>query len=126
MNIKILAIIVLIAGGILASTAYVVNRQINLRVAAEITASAQKTRADLAEAEAGRIQAEFKAAQVRQDQLMGALQAARDKERQTLKVLEDRGRFQRLTNENPTLLEIRARKATAKLWADIEAESRDQ
>jgi hypothetical protein len=60
----------------------------------------------------------------RQEKLQTELQAARDLEATTTEVLEDRRRLETLTAAKPKLLERMARKATTKVWDEIESESR--
>ena len=109
----------------IAAGAFLVNGQIDMRVAAEVSASAERTRADLAEAERDRLETNIKAERERQEVLNGELQAARDREDETTEVLEDRERLNRLVQAKPGLIERQARRATTRVWEDIELESRE-
>ena len=125
MNIQALLVVLVLGGGMIAAGAFLVNGQIDMRVAAEVSATAERTRADLAEAERDRLENNIEAERERQEVLTGELQAARDREVQTTEVLEDRERLARLTQAKPGLIERQARRATTTVWRDIELESRE-
>ena len=125
MNIQALLVVLVLGGGMIAAGAFLVNGQIDMRVAAEVSATAERTRADLAEAERDRLETNIEAERERQEVLTGELQAARDREVQTTEVLEDRERLARLTQAKPGLIERQARRATTTVWRDIELESRE-
>ncbi len=125
MNIQALLVVLVLGGGMIAAGALLVNGQIDMRVAAEVSATAERTRADLAEAERDRLETNIKAERERQEVLNGELQAARDREDETTEVLEDRERLDRLTQAKPGLIERQARRATTRVWKDIENESRE-
>ena len=125
MNIQALLVVLVLGGGMIAAGAFLVNGQIDMRVAAEVSATAERTRADLAEAERDRLENNIEAERERQEVLTAELQAARDREVQTTEVLEDRERLDRLTQAKPGLLERLARRATTQVWEDIEVESRE-
>ena len=125
MNIQVLLVVLVLGGGMIAAGAFLVNGQIDMRVAAEVSASAERTRADLAEAERDRLETNIKAERERQEVLNQELQAARDREVETTEVLEDRERLNRLTQAKPGLIERQARRATTRVWKDIELESRE-
>ena len=125
MNIQALLVVLVLGGGMIAAGAFLVNGQIDMRVAAEISATAERTRADLAEAERDRLERNIEAERERQEELNLELQAARDREDDTTEVLEDRERLDRLTQAKPGLIERQARRATTRVWKDIENESRE-
>ena len=102
-----------------------VKGQIDMRVAAEVAATAERTRADLAEQQVDRLETAIDSENERQIALTSELQAARDREIQTTEVLEDRERLARLTQAKPGLLERLARRATTQVWEEIEVESRE-
>jgi uncharacterized protein YaiL (DUF2058 family) len=124
-NIQALLVVLVLGGGMIAAGAFLVNGQIDMRVAAEVSATAERTRADLAEAERDRLENNIEAERERQEVLNEELQAARDREADTTEVLEDRERLNRLTQAKPGLLERLARRATTQVWEDIENESRE-
>jgi len=109
----------------IAAGGFLVKGQIDMRVAAEVAASAERTRADLAEQQRDRLERDIEAERERQAELQTELQAARDLEANTTEVLEDRDRLQRLTQAKPGLIERQARRATTKVWETIEVESRE-
>jgi len=109
----------------IAAGAFLVNGQINSRVAAEVSATAERTRADLAEAQVDRIERDLETERDRQAALVTELQAARDREVAATEVLEDRARLTRLTQAKPGLIERQARRATTRVWEEIEAETRE-
>lgn len=125
MNIQVLLVVMVLGGGMIAAGAFLVNGQIDMRVAAEVSASAERTRADLAEAERDRLENSIEAERERQEVLTRELQDARDREDETTEVLEDRERLDRLTQARPGILERQARRATTRVWKDIENESRE-
>jgi len=102
-----------------------VKGQIDMRVAAEVAATSERTRADLAERQVNRLEMAVENEQARQAVLTDALQAARDREEESTDVLEDRARLDNLTQAKPGLLERLARRATTKVWEEIEADSRE-
>ena len=126
MNLQVLLVVLVLGGGMIAAGTFLVNGQIDMRVAAEVSATAERTRADLAEAERDRLERNIKAERERQEVLTQELQDARDREDETTEVLEDRERLTRLTQAKPGLIERQARRATTKVWTDIEVESREQ
>jgi hypothetical protein len=125
MNIQALLVVLVLGGGMIAAGAFLVNGQIDMRVAAEIAATAERTRADLAEHERDRLEESIEEERERQEVLTGELQAARDREIQSTEVLEDRERLNRLTQAKPGLIERQARRATTRVWQEIELESRE-
>ena len=125
MNIQVLLVVLVLGGGMIAAGTFLVNGQIDMRVAAEVSATAERTRADLAEAERDRLERDIKAERERQEVLTQELQDARDREDETTEVLEDRERLNRLTQAKPGLIERQARRATTRVWKDIELESRE-
>ena len=96
-----------------------------LRVEAETKAVAEEVRAELAERQLERVTTQLAQERTRQEDLARDLQAARDRENQTTEVLEDRARLDRLTQAKPGLIERQARRATTRVWQDIEADSRE-
>ena len=125
MNIQASVVALLIGGAIVASMTYVVKSQINARIDAEVIATAQKTRADMAEAQLDRLEIQLAEERERQEKLAQELQGARDLEAETTQVLENRARLGRLTQEKPGLIERHARRATARTWEEIEKDSRE-
>ena len=125
MNIQALLVVLVLGGGMIGAGAFLVKGQIDMRVTAEVAASAERTRADLAEHERDRLENAIEEERERQAELQTELQAARDLEATTTEVLEDRERLSRLTQAKPGLIERQARRATTRVWADIEAESRE-
>jgi len=125
MNIQALLVVLVLGGGMIAAGSFLVKGQIDMRVAAEVAASAERTRADLAETQRDRLERDIAAERERQAELQTELQAARDLEATTTEVLEDRERLTRLTQAKPGLIERQARRATTKVWTDIEVESRE-
>lgn len=125
MNIQVLIVIVVLGGGMIAAGGFLVNSQINQRVEAETELVAQETRAELAERQLERVTTQLAQERTRQEELVRDLQAARDLEEATTEVLEDRDRLARLTQAKPGLIERQARKATTRVWEDIETDSRE-
>jgi hypothetical protein len=109
----------------IAAGGFLVKAQIENRVAAEVAATAERTRADLAEAQVRRLEEDLEEERERQEALSRDLQAARDREIQSTEVLEDRERLNRLTQAKPGLIERQARRATTRVWNEIEADSRE-
>jgi len=124
-NLQVLIVIVVLGGGMIGAGALLVKGQIDMRVAAEVAATAERTRADLAERQVDRLEMAVENQQERQAILTDALQAARDREEESTDVLEDRARLENLTQAKPGLLERLARTATTKVWREIEADSRE-
>jgi len=121
MNLQLFGII-----GILVAAGYfLVSGQIDARVAAEVTATAERTRADLSERQVERLEFALENERERQVRLQTDLQAARDLEAKTTEIVQDRDRLRRLAQAKPGLIEIKARKATTVVWKTIEAESRE-
>ena len=125
MNIQALLVVLVLGGGMIAAGGWLVKGQIDMRVAAEVSASAERTRADLAEHERDRLEEGIEDERERQAELQKELQAARDLEATTTEVLGDRERLSRLTQAKPSLIERQARRATTKVWETIEVESRE-
>lgn len=125
MNIQALIVVVVLGGGMIGAGFFLVNGQINQRVAAETAAVAERTRAQLAEKQVERMERDLETERDRQAALQTELQAARDREIAATDVLEDRARLDRLTQAKPGLLERLARRATTNVWKEIEAESRE-
>lgn len=120
MNLQLFGII-----GILVVAGYfIVTGQIDARVAAEVTASSERTRADLGQKQLERVSEQLENNRLRQAELQTELQAARDVEAKATEVLQDRERLNRVSQGRPTWLELKARKATTKVWATISDESR--
>ncbi len=125
MNIQALLVVLVLGGGMIAAGAFLVNGQIDMRVAAEVAATAERTRADLAEHERDRLEESIEDERERQEVLTQELQAARDREVEATEVVEDRERLNRLTQAKPSLIERQARRATTRVWKEIELESRE-
>ncbi len=125
MNIQALLVVLVLGGGMIAAGGFLVKGQIDRRVEAETELIAQETRAQLAERQLERVERELKQERTRQENLARDLQAARDREAKTTEIVEDRDRLTRLTQAKPGLIERQARKATTRVWSDIEAESRE-
>ena len=125
MNIQALIVVVVLGGGMIAAGPFLVNGQIDSRVAAEVSATAERTRADLAEQQVARLEKAVADERDRQADLQIELQAARDNETAATEVLEDRERLARLTGAKPELLERMAQRATTKVWEQIAEESRE-
>ena len=125
MNIQVLLVVLVLGGGMIAAGGFLVKGQIDQRVEAETQAVAQETRAELAERQLERVTDQLEQERTRQEELARDLQAARDRENQTTEVLEDRDRLDRLTQAKPGLIERQARRATTRVWEEIEEESRD-
>lgn len=117
----------LIAAGIavafLAGMGWLFNHQISARVKAEERATAAEIAQELSERQLERITQDLEDEKRRSAQLDDDLQQARIVEAEAIEVLEDRGRLARLTQAKPGLLEIKARKATTRVWETIEAEA---
>ena len=121
MNIQILIVIVIIIGG----AGWLFNHQIESRIVAEQAAQAERTRADLSEKQIQRLETALENERERQEQLTAELQQARDLEAKTTEVLEDRKRLETLTAAKPKLIEKLARKATTKVWSELEGVTRE-
>ena len=125
MNIQIILIVVMLGGGLIGAGGWIVSGQIDARVVAEKTAQAERTRADLTAKQIERLETALVKERERQAQLTNELQQARDLEAKTTEVIEDRKRLETLTAAKPKLIERLARKATTKVWSEIEAETRE-
>ena len=125
MNIQALLVVLVLGGGMIGAGVFLVKGQIDQRVAAEVAATAERTRADLAEAQVDRLEDALEDDRERQAELRTELQAARTREDETTEVLEDRARLESLTQAKPGLLERLARRATTQVWEDIEVVARE-
>lgn len=125
MNIQVLLVVLVLGGGMIAAGGFLINGQIDQRVAAEVAATAERTRADLAEAQVARLEDDLEDDLERQEELREELQAARDQNATQTEVLEDRARLNRLTQAKPGLIERQARRATTRVWEEIEVDSRE-
>jgi len=125
LNIQALLVVLVLGGGMIGAGVFLVKGQIDMRVAAEVAATAERTRADLAEAQVDRLEEALEDDRERQAELRTELQAARTREDETTEVLEDRARLESLTQAKPGLLERLARRATTKVWSDIELVARE-
>jgi hypothetical protein len=56
LNIQALLVVLVLGGGMIAAGGFLVKGQIDMRVAAEVAATAERTRADLAEAQVDRLE----------------------------------------------------------------------
>lgn len=122
-NFQVILIVVLLGGGLIGAGGYIVKSQIDARVVAEISATAERTRADLADKQVERLEAALETDRERQVILQRELDQARTNETDSVAVLQDRQRLERLTSAKPGHLEILARKATTRVWKTIEAEA---
>lgn len=125
MNIQALLVVLVLGGGMIGAGVFLVKGQIDQRVNAEVAATAERTRADLAEQSIERMETALVDETRRQEELQTELQAARDRETQQTDVLEDRERLHRLAQAKPGLIERQARTATTRVWQEIESESRE-
>lgn len=99
------------------------NHQIAARVHAETRATQAELVATIAERERDRMAQSVEDERERADDLADELDAARVQEQASIAVLADRQRFETLTGAKPGLLEIKAQKATTRVWQTIEDES---
>ena len=125
MNIQASVVALLIGGAIVASMTYVVKSQINARVDAELSANTQEIRANQSELQLLRVERQLADETDRQIQLAEQLQEARDREAENTEVLEDRKRLDTLAKAKPGLVERMAKRATKRVWNEIEADSRE-
>lgn len=109
----------------LAGLGWLFNHQINARVYAETRATQAELVAELAERERDRMVQSVEDEKKRADILAEELDAAREIETQANAVLQDRARFEALTAAKPGLLEIKAQKATTRVWETIEREANE-
>ena len=107
----------------LGGLGWLFNSQIDARVHAETRATQAELAATIAERERDRMAQSVQDERGRADQLAEDLDAARVIEHEAIAVLEDRERFTTLTGAKPGLLEIKAQKATTRVWQTIEDES---
>lgn len=107
----------------LAGLGWLFNHQINARVVAETRASQAELVAELAERERDRMAQAVQDEKLRADTLATELEDARTIEAASVAVLQDRQRFETLTGAKPGLLEIKAQKATTRVWETIAAEA---
>lgn len=112
-----------LAGVALAGLGWLFNHQINARVFAETRATQAELVAELAERERDRMVQAVEDEKKRADILAEELDAAREIETQANAVLQDRARFEALTGAKPGLLEIKAQKATTRVWETIQREA---
>lgn len=125
MNIQASVVALLIGAAIVTSMTYVVKSQINARVVAELAANTQEIRANQGELQILRIERQLADERDLQAQLSKELRAARDVEAHATEVLEDRARLDTLTQAKPGLVERLAKRATKRVWIEIEADSRE-
>lgn len=125
MNIQALLVVLVLGGGMMTGGFFLVKGQIDQRVEAETELVAQETRAELAEKQLERVERQLTQEKTRQEQLARDLQAARDREQIATEIVEDVDRLNRLTQAKPGLIERQARKATTRVWSDIEDDSRE-
>lgn len=107
----------------LAGLGWLFNHQIAARVHAETRATQAELVATIAERERDRMAQSVEDERERADDLAVELDAARVQEADSIAVLADRQRFETLTGAKPGLLEIKAQKATTRVWQTIETES---
>lgn len=117
----------LIAGGIvlalLVGLGWLFNHQIQARVDAEGRATKYELARDLAVTEKEQILEDLADERLRSGILDDELQLARLENQEAIAVLEDRNRLHELTQRKPGLMEIKAQKATTRVWETIEAEA---
>ena len=111
------------AGIALLGLGWLFNHQIQARVVAETRASQAELVAELAERERDRMAQAVQDEKLRANALATELEAARTIEQASVAVLQDRQRFETLTSAKPGLLEIKAQKATTRVWQQIETEA---
>lgn len=107
----------------LAGLGWLFNHQIQARVVAETRATSAELVATLAELERDRMAQAVEDEKTRANVLQAELSDARATEADSIAVLQDRQRLETLTSAKPGLLEIKAQKATTRVWQQIEAEA---
>lgn len=107
----------------LGGLGWLFNHQISARVVAETRASQAELVAELAERERDRMADALAMEANRAAVLADELDVARQVEKEATAVLADRERFAAVTGAKPGLLEIKAQKATTRVWDTIEAEA---
>ena len=107
----------------LCGLGWLFNHQITARVHAETRATQAELAAVIAERERDRMVQAVADEKVRADVLADELEAARVQEQADTAVLKDRERLTTLTGAKPGLLEIKAQKATTRVWKAIEDEA---
>lgn len=107
----------------LVGLGWLFNHQIDARVFAETRATQAELVAELAERERDRMAQAVQDEKQRAEVLAGELEAARLVEADSVAVLADRQRLETLTAAKPGLLEIKAQKATTRVWQRIEDEA---
>lgn len=118
---KALILVAILA--VLAGAGWLFNHQIQARVVAETRASQAELAAEIAESERDRITESLNQERRRAEILADDLETARQDAQAATEVLEDRERLATLTAAKPGLLEIKAQKATTRVWETIEAEA---
>ena len=112
-----------LALAVLGGLGWLFNHQISARVHAETRATQAELVATIAERERDRMAQSVQDERTRADDLAVELDAARVQESADTAVLADRERLATLTSAKPGLLEIKAQKATTRVWQTIENES---
>lgn len=112
-----------LAGVALAGLGWLFNHQIQARVVAETRAVSAELVAELAELERDRMAQAVEDEKTRANELQAELETARAVEAETIAVLQDRQRLETLTSAKPGLLEIKAQKATTRVWQQIQDEA---
>jgi hypothetical protein len=107
----------------LGGLGWLFNHQIAARVHAETRATQAELVATIAERERDRMADGLAMEANRAAVLQDELEQARLVEAEATAVLADRERFDTLTGAKPGLLEIKAQKATTRVWETIEAEA---
>lgn len=115
--------IYLLAGAALAGLGWLFNHQITARVHAETRATQAELVAELAEREKDRMAQSVQDERARADDLARDLDLARQIEIEATAVFADRERLATLTSAKPGLLEIKAQKATTRVWEKIASEA---
>ena len=112
-----------LAAAALGGLGWLFNHQIAARVHAETRATQAELVAVIAERERDRMAQSVQDERERANVLAADLDAARVVEQESVAVLQDRERLTTLTDAKPGLLEIKAQKATTRVWQQIEDES---
>ena len=113
----------LLAAAALAGLGWLFNHQIQARVNAETRATQSELAAAIAERERDRMAQSVQDERRRAELLADELERARQAQSDATAVLADRERLATLTAAKPGLLEIKAQKATTRVWETIEAEA---
>jgi len=108
---------------LLGGLGWLFNHQIQARVAAETTAGLAVAAAEIAERERDKIRESLENEKVRSAVLTVELEVARVDEQEATAILQDTGKIASALAGRPTWLQLKARKATTKVWETIEEEA---